>query len=70
MLTTATTIAVWILVPVFCSLYLYPKANAEIQHDPKSKVHVVTKCKQNYGCFLLGYVITLDYLTYNYQVKH
>ena len=32
MLATATTIAVWILAGVFCSLYLYPKANTDIQH--------------------------------------
>ena len=37
MLTTATTIAVWILAAVFCSLYLYPKANTEIQHSLKYK---------------------------------
>ena len=45
MLTTAMTTAVWILVAVFCSLYLYLKANTEIQHGPKYKVHVVAKCK-------------------------
>ena len=70
MLTTATAMSVWILVAVFYSLYLYPKSNTEIQHGPKYKVHTVAKCKQNYRCFLLGYVTTLDYLTYNYQVKH
>ena len=70
MLTTATAMSVWILVAVFYSLYLYPKSNTEIKHGPKYKVHTVAKCKQNYRCFLLGYVTTLDYLTYNYQVKH
>ena len=49
---------------VFCSLY--PKANAEIQHDPKYKVHdVLAKRKYNCGCFLLGYVITLNWPTRN-----
>ena len=70
MLTTATAMSVWILVAVFYSLYLYPKSNTEIQRGPKYKVHTVAKYKYNYRCFLLGYVTTLDYLTYNYQVKH
>ena len=59
MLSTATNIAVWIIAAVFCSLYLYPKPNTEIQHNPKYKVHVIAKCKCNYGWFLLGYVITI-----------
>ena len=45
-LTTATTIAVSILAAVFCSLYLYPKANTDIQHGLKYKVHVVAKAGQ------------------------
>ena len=42
-LTATTTTAVWILAAVFCSLY--PKANTEIQHGPRYKVHVSAKRK-------------------------
>ena len=37
---------------------------------PKYKVHALAKCKESYGCFLLGYVNTLFCLTQNHQVKH
>ena len=64
-LTTVAAIAVWILAAVFCSLYLYPKANIEIQHGPKNKeVHVVASSNK------IMEAITLNYLTHNYQVKH
>ena len=38
-------IAVWILTTVFCSLCLYLKANTEIQHGPKYKLHILGECK-------------------------
>ena len=53
MLTTATTIAVWILAAVFCNLYLYPKANTEIQHGPKYRVHVVASANRIIDAFFL-----------------
>ena len=68
MLTAATTTAIWILAAIFCSIYA--EAKTDIQHGPKYKMYVLAKRKQNYGCFLLGYVITLNCLTNNYQVKH
>ena len=34
-----------ILAAIFWSLYLYPKANTEIQHGPKYQVHVLAKRK-------------------------
>ena len=43
-LTTATTIAVWILAALFY-FHLYPKANTEIQHGHKYKMRVLVKCK-------------------------
>ena len=59
MTTTATTIAVLIFAAVFCSLYLYLKANTEIQHGPRCKVHVLPSASRTMDAFWLCYHIKL-----------